>query len=117
MGMKVEEGEYCPILQNLLQMGTESGFSWSKEYSSRIYYSEQAAQERVMTDQDNSKSEWTTEQVINAVSVLVKKRHGIAFDVYVEMVKREDDSVDRCRDSDILGLLRLIGVGVKDLVA
>lgn len=70
-----------------------------------------------MSDQSAPKTEWTAEDVVKAVTDLVKKRYGLSFDAYVELVKNNYEQIDRCRDSDILGLLNLIGVGPEVLAA
>jgi hypothetical protein len=66
---------------------------------------------------DISKIEWTREEVIKAVSILAEKRHGVDFETYVQMVKTENENIDRCKDSDIIGLLALIGLGLDTLAA
>lgn len=68
-------------------------------------------------EQSDTKTEWSVEQVTLVVSKLVKKRHGVDFETYVAMVKSNDENLDRCRDSDILGLLKLIGVEAEVLAA
>lgn len=67
---------------------------------------------------DNStKIEWTREEVVQTVTVLAKKRHGLTFDAYVELVSSDSEKIDRCKDSDIIGLLALIGLGSGSLAA
>ncbi|MFA7339983.1 MAG: hypothetical protein WC028_24610 [Candidatus Obscuribacterales bacterium] len=68
-------------------------------------------------EQSETKTEWTVEQVTQVVTAIVKKRHDVDFATYVAMVKRNDENLDRCRDSDILGLLKLIGVEAEVLAA
>jgi len=70
-----------------------------------------------MSEGNGNKVEWTTEQVVSTVTLLVKKRHGLDYDAYVSKLKNNDESIDYCRDSDIIGLLKLIGVGSEVLVA
>jgi hypothetical protein len=62
-----------------------------------------------------SKREWTKEEVVEVVTMLAKKRHGLEFDAYVRLIENDDESINRCKDSDIIGLLRLIGVGTQTL--
>ena len=66
---------------------------------------------------DSTKTEWTKEEVVQAVTALAKKRHGLTFDAYVELVSSDSEKIDRCKDSDIIGLLALIGLGTGSLAA
>jgi hypothetical protein len=63
----------------------------------------------------SAKTEWTREEVIEAVTALAKKRHDLSFDAYVQLVSNDSEKLDRCRDSDIIGLLALIGLGAGSL--
>lgn len=64
---------------------------------------------------DAIKHEWTKDEVTKLVTVLARKRYDLDFDGYIQKLKR--DEVDRCRDSDIIGLLRLIGICTQSLAA
>ncbi|MBS1992377.1 MAG: hypothetical protein JSS83_17760 [Cyanobacteria bacterium SZAS LIN-3] len=57
------------------------------------------------------KTEWTKDEVVRVVTALAEKRHGLTFDSYVELVSNNSEKIDRCKDSDIIGLLALIGLG------
>lgn len=61
----------------------------------------------------DSKTEWTVSQVTKVVTTLAEKRHGLDFATYVAMIERGDESIDCFRDSDMIGLLKLIGVERK----
>jgi hypothetical protein len=65
----------------------------------------------------DTKTEWTADQVIKVVTAVVKKRYDVDFDTYVDMIKHANENIDRCRDSDIIGLLKLIGVDADILAA
>ncbi len=62
-----------------------------------------------------AKHQWTKEEVTEIVTVLAYKRYGIAFDSYIQKLK--ENEVDRCKDSDIIGLLKLIGICTESVAA
>ena len=66
---------------------------------------------------NQARIEWSAEQVTRVVTSLVRKRHDTDLQSYIEKLKRCDDSIDRCRDSDIIGLLALIGVKPEHVAA
>jgi len=66
---------------------------------------------------ESIKTEWTKDQVIIVVESLAQKRHGLTFDEYVGLVSSGSEKIDRCTDSDIIGLLTLIGLGTGSRAA
>jgi hypothetical protein len=61
--------------------------------------------------QNPIKTAWTKQEVVEIVSALVLKRHGLTFDEYIELITSSSQKIDHCQDSDVIGLLALIGLG------
>ncbi|MFA6212360.1 MAG: hypothetical protein WC714_23180 [Candidatus Obscuribacterales bacterium] len=67
-----------------------------------------------MQTQIDTKTSWSDDEVKETVEALVCKRHGLDYETYVRMVQQGDEAIDRCRDSDILGLLALTGINSRN---